>query len=121
MRRVWGCMPASSAATEIMNTPWSSSKRSLRSFSRSAGLPSRRDATSDLPLGLCDQLGARVAVHDPRKLVHRVALLVGQRLRDLDAEAVVDVSAPTAGKLLGTVAAQALDAAIARSGGNPNA
>src|SRR5436853_6082945 len=115
-------MPASSAATEIMNTPWSSSKMSSpRAFSGPAGLPSRRDATSDLPPRLRDQVCARVAVHDLRKLVHRVALLVGQRLGDLDVEAVVDVAAPAAGELFRALAAQSLDAAVRGAGRDPDA
>src|SRR3954463_8147536 len=104
MRSVCGCMPASSAATEIMNTPWSCSNSSSRSL-----------ATSDLPPCSRDQIGARVPVHDLGEPVDRLLLLGGQGLRDLDLEAVANVAVARAGELLGALAAQALEAAVGRA------
>src|SRR5215217_3190705 len=95
MRSVCGCMPASSAATEIMYTP-----RLDSSFIRSA--PVREQ-----PL-------ARVAVHRGGEVVDRLALLARERARHVDRQPVVDVAAPAAAELRRALAAQALHGAVLR-------
>src|SRR3954454_6671533 len=109
MRSVCGCMPANLAATEIMKTPWSSPNSAVS-----------RLATLSLPARTRQQIGAWVAVHHLRKLLDRLLLLLRERLRDLDPEAVVDVATATTGDLRRALAAQALDGAVARAGRHPD-
>src|SRR4051794_5348158 len=87
-----------------MNTPWSSAKRARSAMSL------------DLLARPRKQVRAGVAVHDLRKALDRLLLLLRERPRDLDAEAVVDVAAPTPGELLGALAAKALHAAVRGAG-----
>src|SRR6266540_5499296 len=121
-------MPASSAATEIMKTPRSVSKNFfLRSSARRPARPSGVPVSSFLFAAIsaphpraCQEVTARVAVHHLGELLDRVPLLFVQRLRDLDPEAIVDVSTPAPGKLWRPLSAQALERAVARPGGHPN-
>src|SRR5215213_2940981 len=87
MRSVCGCISASSAATEIMNTPrpWST---------RAVILVVRRDAMSARAAGIDDTQNplARVAVHHLRELLDGGLLLIGQRRRHVDHEAIVQVA-----------------------------
>src|SRR3954468_23172464 len=108
MGSVCGGMAPGAAATEIMKTPWSSSKRFL----------SRLAIVLRLPAGAREQVCARVAVHHLRELLDGLLLLLRERLRDLDVEAVVDVAATAPGELLRALATQALHASLARAGGN---
>src|SRR4051812_21513438 len=94
MRSVCGCMPASSAATEIMYTPRLESSSAIRSA------PVREQ-----PL-------ARVAVHHGGEVVDRLALLARQRAGHVDREPVVDVAAAAAAQLRRALAAQALHGAV---------
>src|ERR1700747_2464711 len=111
MRSVCGCICASSAATEIMNTP-----RSAETFTRATPCsrstftraPSRRAMACLRGLAsLREQPRAHVAVHDLRELVDRRALLLAELARDVDHKAVVQiptVRAGAAGELRGALA-----------------
>ena len=79
MRSVCGCISASSAATEIMNTP----RSLLDGDARGGAAPDAHGR---------EQPRARVAVHDLRQLLDRLGLLVAEAGRDVDDEAVVDVA-----------------------------
>ena len=112
IRSVCGCMSASSAATEIMNTP-----RSEETSTRVVVVvpdPSRRLAISSSCTlgGLREQLRPRVAVHHLGQLVDRLGLLGRQRRRDVDHEPVVDVAAALAAEPRRPLAAQPLDGAV---------
>src|SRR4051794_34004554 len=124
MRSVCGCISASSAATEIMKTPRSASSR------RSAAGPScRLRAPSAIathspsrsgPSGP-EERGPRVrAVQRVRKLLDRVALLVGELLRHVHSYAVVDVSATRALGPRWALFAQSLDGAVLGAGSEPD-
>src|SRR5918999_5103533 len=105
MRSVCGCIPASSAATEIMYTP--------RAVS-----PSFEAATSAPPR---EQLLARVAVHHRGQVVDRLALLARERARHVDHQPVVDVAPAAAAQLRRPLAPQALDRAVLRARGHADA
>src|SRR5207249_10676209 len=61
-----------------------------------------------------------VAVHDFRKLLDGLTLLLGQRLRNFDPHPVANVTAPSPGQLLWTFSSQALNAPVSRAGGDAN-
>src|SRR4051794_7519481 len=113
IRRVCGCMSASSAATEIMKTPRSDAT-STRVVVRV-----RRVAMSRTSLRVREEARARVSVHDLRQLPHRLLLLPRQRRRDVDDEAVVDVAAVLPAELRRALAADALHGAVLRAAGDP--
>src|ERR671918_2237269 len=97
MRSVCGCMPASSAATEIMYTPRAGSEGSRPPRARGpSGWPPSPLATSRPPR---QELLARVAVHHRGQVVHRLALLARERARHVDRQPVVDVAAAAAVQL----------------------
>src|ERR1700689_5380061 len=105
MRSVCGCMLASWAATEIMNTP-----RSVSICTRIA----LRGIVG--PLG-GEQPVARVCAHRLRQLIDRLFLLLAEMLGHVDHEAVVDVAFFFArAELGGALAAQALDGAVRSAG-----
>src|SRR3954471_17631037 len=112
IRRVCGCMSASSAATEIMKTPRSDAT-STRVVVRV-----RRVAMSRTSLRVREEARPRVAVHDLRELPHRLLLLARQRRRDVDDEAVVDVAAVLPAELRRALAADALHGAVLRAAGD---
>src|ERR671933_789618 len=108
MRSVCGCMSASSAATEIMNTPRSESTAAVMVVVR------RRCwlMSGHARLRLAQHALARVAVQHAGEVVHDLRLLARQLLRHVDHEAVVDVGASAAVELRRALAAQPLDRAM---------
>src|SRR4051794_30880886 len=128
MRRVWGCISASSAATEIMNTPRSVSMAvSTRWVTRR-----RRPVSSCLAMALAPHLARRsgrgvqhpiarvVVVHRLRELPESLLLLGAQVLGHLDLEAVEDVAAALPAGLRRSFATQALDRSVLRPGREPD-
>ena len=106
IRSVCGCISASSAATEIMNTPRSAD--STRD-ARAAG-DGHQDARRPVPR---EQPRARVAPFMAfDELVDRRRLLRLSGGGHVDDEAVVDVAAALAAELRRALAAQALDRAV---------
>src|SRR3954451_8853402 len=99
-------MSASSAATEIMNTPRSDETctvvRVVRRIAISSFLSCRPVART------LEQLRARIAVHHLRQPVHGVLLLGRQGCRHVDQEAIVDVPATLGAEPRRTLAAQPL-------------
>src|SRR3954454_22634 len=128
MRRVWGCISASSAATEIMKTPRSwSIRRAPSSFGLRGprrGLRSAIARHSPLrpgPSGLAEEPGAGVlAVEGLSQLLDGLALLVGELRRDVDADPVIDVAAARALGVRWPLAAEALDRAVLGSRRDPD-
>ena len=115
MRSVCGCISASSAATEIMNTPRSG--RHPGGDPRAPGghqpappvaaFASRSSRSRGLPF---------IAL---RERLDRLALLVGEVARDVDHEAVVDVAALGAlAEQRRALAAQALDRPVLGAAGH---
>src|SRR5207253_10757156 len=122
MRSVCGCICASSAATEIMNTPRLAetfTRATLCSPSALSRAPSRRAMAC--PGGLArlrEQPRAHVAVHDLRELIDGCALLLVELARNVDHEAVVQIPAIRARatrELRRAGAAQALHRAVRRA------
>src|SRR5215208_4495197 len=100
MRSVCGCISASSAATEIMNTPRSWSTRAVTRVRRTAPISSGSAGSSEgpLPPRLAQDPLARVAVHHLRELVDRAALLVGEVARHVDHEPVAQIALAVAAR-----------------------
>src|SRR5437868_74165 len=117
IRSVCGCISASSAATEIMNTP-----RLVLTVVRTTRL--RRAAISSVTrraAGLLEQTRPRVAVHGLRKAIDRLALLRRERLRNVDHEPVVDVAVGLAAQAGRPIAAQRLDGPVLGAPGHTQA
>ena len=114
IRSVCGCMSASSAATEIMNTPRSEDTctvvRVVRRIAISSFLSCLRVAR------VLEQLRARIAVHHLREPVDRLLLLGRQLCRHVDQEAVVDVAPALAAEPGRPFAAQPLDGPVLGAG-----
>src|SRR4051812_45221822 len=100
MRSVCGCISASSAATEIMKTPRSSSSSRLRADDEGCPLLRGPRPAIVIPFPLCagpsrrtEQRGAGVLpVEGLPEPLDRLTLLLREVLRDVDLDPVVDVA-----------------------------
>src|SRR6266536_1120091 len=120
MRSVCGCIPASSAATEIMNTPRRSSKppsepgfgRLLRRVESPASLIDSPPYLAAPRGRVAKQSLARIViVHRRREVLERPLLLAAQVAGHLDLEAVEEIAAPAAAGPRRPLAPEPLDRA----------
>src|SRR5436190_9768046 len=125
MRSVCGCMWASSAAMEIMKTPWSESietsmrsRRTLtahhpRSGALYVGIERKRRTGSSSAARFRQQLGSRVgAVERLGQRLGGLLLRLGQLLGHLDLEPVADISLAATAGLRRPLSLQSLDRSV---------